>query len=86
MVYTLLTVNNDLHSLEVNFSPGHDTSLTSVVALICLFNAADLQVAIIHDLKSNYKKRKKRTKVRDCEDYILNKTVEQKKRDLISLL
>lgn len=60
MVYTLLTVNNDLHSLEVNFSPGHDTSLTSVGALICLFNAADLQVAIIHDLKSNYKKQDKK--------------------------
>lgn len=38
-------------------------------------------MAIIHDLKSNYKKTgQKKTKVQDCEDYILNNTVGQKKR------
>lgn len=48
-----LTVNNDLDHPEVNFSPGHDASLTVVHALIYLVNAADLQVAICHDLVSH---------------------------------
>lgn len=49
----VLTINNDLDSPEVNFSPGHDTSLTVVHALICLLDAADLQVAILHDPESH---------------------------------
>lgn len=49
----VLTIYNDLDYPEVNFSSGHDTSLTGVHALIYLLDAADLQVAIIHDLESH---------------------------------
>lgn len=44
-----LTVNNDLDHPQVNFSPGHDTSLTVVHAFICLLDATDLHVAIRQD-------------------------------------
>lgn len=44
----MLTVNDDLNHPEVNFSPGHDTRLAVVRALIGLLDAADLQVAAGH--------------------------------------
>lgn len=44
----VLTVNDDLNHPEVNFSPGHDTRLAVVRALIGLLDAADLQVAAGH--------------------------------------
>lgn len=43
----VLTVHDDLDYPEVDFSPGHDTSLAGVHALIGLLDAADLQVAVI---------------------------------------
>lgn len=55
----VLTVNNDLDHPEVNFSPGHDTSLAVVHSLIRLLDAADLQVAIIHDLVSHLNRKGK---------------------------
>lgn len=44
----MLTVNDDLNHPEVNLSPGHDTRLAVVHALIGLLDAADLQVAAGH--------------------------------------
>lgn len=52
-VKEMLTVNNDLDHPEIYFSPGHDAGLTVVHALIYLLDAADQQVAIIHDLVSH---------------------------------
>ncbi len=49
----VLTVNNDLDHPEVNLSPGRDSSLAVVLALVCLLDAADLQVAIIQDSKAH---------------------------------
>lgn len=48
-----LTINNDLDHPQVNFSPGHDASLTVVHAFICLLDATDLHVAIRQDLETH---------------------------------
>lgn len=48
-----LTVNNDLDHPEVDFSPGHDTGLAVVHALVCLLDAADLQVAVRFETESH---------------------------------
>lgn len=49
----MLTVHDDLDYPEVDFSPGHDTSLAGVHALIGLLDAADLQVAVFHHAESH---------------------------------
>lgn len=52
----LLTIHNDLNVLEVDLSPGQDSALTAVSALICLLDAPDLQVVVGQDYESDWKR------------------------------
>lgn len=52
-----LTIDDDLNDPEVNLSPSHDAPLAHVVALVRLFDAADLEVVVTEDLEAHWLER-----------------------------